>query len=164
MADEQQNATGNEGEQKAIQPQKIYLKDVSFETPNSPAIFLKKWDPSLEIELGHNAALTKEGLHEVVLILTATVSVEGETAYLAEVHQSGIFAITGHAPDQYARIHATYCHRFLYPYACAAISDLVTKGGFPQLLLSPINFDLLYKRSLEESEPGETTPEESQQS
>ena len=155
MADEQQAAPQNEGEQKSIQPQKIYLKDVSFETPNSPDIFLKKWEPHLAVEFGHRAASTPDGLHEVVLALTVTVKVDDETAYLAEVHQAGIFSITGHSPDDYQRIHMTFCQRFLYPYACAAISDLVTKGGFQQLLLSPINWDQMYKKRLEEAQAAE---------
>lgn len=157
MADKQQAAPRNEGEQKSIQPQKIYLKDVSFETPNSPDIFLKEWKPHLEVEVGYNGATTSTGLHEVVLVLTATVKVDADTAFLAEVHQAGIFSITGHNPDDYQRIHMTYCHRLLYPYACAAISDLVTRGGFPQLLLSPINFDLMYKRRLEEAQAAGAT-------
>jgi len=152
MADEQQAAPQNEGEQKSIQPQKIYLKDVSFETPNSPDIFLKEWKPQLGVEFGYSAAATNNGLHEVVLTVTATVKVEGETAYLAEVHQAGIFSIAGHSPEEIQGIHNVYCNRFLYPYACAAVSDLVTKGGFPQLLLSPINFGLMYKRRLEEAQ------------
>jgi len=157
MADKQQAAPQNEGEQKSIQPQKIYIKDVSFETPNSPDIFLKEWKPHLEVEIGYNGATTSNGLHEVVLVLTATVKVDADTAFLAEVHQAGIFSITGHNPDDYQRIHMTYCHRFLYPYACAAISDLVTRGGFPQLLLSPVNFDLMYQRRLEEAQAAGAT-------
>ena len=157
MADKQQATPQNEGEQKSIQPQKIYVKDVSFETPNSPDIFLKEWKPHLEVEIGHNGATTSNGLHEVVLVLTATVKVDADTAFLAEVHQAGIFSITGHNPDDYQRIHMTYCHRFLYPYACAAISDLVTRGGFPQLLLSPVNFDLMYQRRLEEAQAAGAT-------
>jgi len=155
MADEQQAAPQNEGQQKSIQLLKIYLKDVSFETPNSPAIFLKEWKPNLEFQVGNSAALTNDGQHEVVLVLTVTVTVNGETAYLAEVHQAGIFSITGHEPDEVQRLHNVFCNRFLYPYACAALSDLVTKGGFPQLLLSPINFDLMYKKRLEEAQSAE---------
>jgi len=160
MADNPSAAPQNEGQQKSIQPLKIYLKDVSFETPNSPAIFLKEWKPNLEFEIGTSGALTNDGLHEVVLALTVTMTVNGETAYLAEVHQAGIFNITGYSPEEIQQIHNVYCNRFLYPYACAAVSDLVTKGGFPQLLLSPINFDLMYKKRLEEMQSAETTPAE----
>ncbi|MGB5715547.1 MAG: protein-export chaperone SecB [Gammaproteobacteria bacterium] len=160
MADEQQAAPQNEGEQKSIQLLKIYLKDVSFETPNSPAIFLKEWKPNLEFQVGNSAALTNDGQHEVVLALTVTVTVNGETAYLAEVHQAGIFSISGHEPDEVHRLHNVFCNRFLYPYACAALSDLVTKGGFPQLLLSPINFGLMYKKRLEEAQSAEAASTE----
>ena len=160
MADEQQASPQNEGEQKSIQPQKIYLKDVSFETPNSPDIFLKEWKPHLGVEFGYSATATDDGLHEVVLVLTATVKVEGETAYLAEVHQAGIFSISGHSPEEIQRLHNVYCNRFLYPYACAAISDLVTRGGFPQLLLAPINFAQIYQRRLEEAQTTEATAAE----
>ena len=160
MADEQQAAPQNEGEQKSIQPQKIYLKDVSFETPNSPDIFLKEWKPHLGVEFGYSATATDDGLHEVVLVLTATVKVEGETAYLAEVHQAGIFSISGHSPEEIQRLHNVYCNRFLYPYACAAISDLVTRGGFPQLLLAPINFAQIYQRRLEEAQATEAAAAE----
>ncbi len=96
----------------------------------------------------------------MVLALTVTVTVNGETAYLAEVHQAGIFSITGHEPDEVQRLHNVFCNRFLYPYACAALSDLVTKGGFPQLLLSPINFDLMYKKRLEEAQSLKTATTE----
>jgi len=160
MADKQQTAPRNEGEQKSIQPKKTYLKDVSFETPNSPDIFLKEWKPHLEVEFGYNAAATDDGLHEVVLILTATVKVDGDTAYLAEVHQAGIFSFTGHSPEEVQRLHNVYCNRFLYPYACAALSDLVTRGGFPQLLLAPINFSRIYEARLEEAQAAEAAAAE----
>lgn len=160
MADKQQAAPQNEGEQKSIQPQKIYLKDVSFETPNSPDIFLKKWEPHIGVEFGYSAASTPDGLHEVVLVLTVTVTVDDETAYLAEVHQAGIFSITGHSPEEIQRLHNVYCNRFLYPYACAAVSDLVTKGGFPQLLLAPINFAQIYETRLKEAQAAETASAE----
>lgn len=160
MADEKQAVPQNEGEKKSIQPLKIYLKDVSFETPNSPAIFLKEWKPNLELEVGNSATLTSDGQHEVVLALTVTVKVNGETAYLAEVHQAGIFSITGHESDAYQRLHNVFCNRLLYPYACAALSDLVTKGGFPQLVLQPINFNLMYEKRLEQMQPAESTSAE----
>jgi len=153
MTDEQQPPAQKEGEQKSTRPQKIYLKDVSFEAPNSHAIFMKGWQPELELEVGNSIALTNDGLHEVVLELTVTVKVNGETAYLAEVHQAGLFSITGYEEEEeeYQRIYHIPCNRMLYPYACAALSDLVTRGGFQQLLLSPIDWRKIYQRSLEES-------------
>jgi preprotein translocase subunit SecB len=92
MADNDQAAAQGEGEKKGIQPQKIYLKDVSFETPNSPGIFTLDWKPNVEIDIDNKSAVLADDLHEVVLTLTVTVKVGERTAFLAEIHQAGIFA------------------------------------------------------------------------
>jgi preprotein translocase subunit SecB len=155
MAENEANATQQDTKQKTIQPQKIYLKDVSFETPNSPRIFTKKWEPGIEIAFQNSATDIETDLYEVVVSLTVTASVEGETAYLAEVHQAGIFLMKGFDAQELNRKLNIYCMRFLYPYASAAISDLVTRGGFPQLLLSPLNFEKMYFDRV--NKPGENT-------
>jgi len=144
MAENGANASQQGGEQKTIQPQKVYLKDVSFETPNSPRIFTKKWEPGIELEFQNSATELETDLYEVVVTLTVTASVEGETAYLAEVHQAGIFVMKGFDNQDLYMKQNVYCTRILYPYASAAISDLVTRGGFPQLVLSPLNFEKMY--------------------
>jgi len=144
MADNDQAAAQNGGEKKAIQPQKIYLKDVSFESPNSPGIFTLDWKPNVDIEIDSKSAVLAEDLHEVVLLLTVTVKVGESTAFLAEVHQAGIFVMRGLDAAELHRAQHVFCMRMLYPYASAALTDIVTKGGFPQLLLAPVNFDGLY--------------------
>lgn len=144
MADNETGTAQQGGEQKTIQPQKIYLKDVSFETPNSPRIFTKKWAPEIQVEFQNSASEIDTDLYEVVVTLTVTTAVEGETAYLAEVHQAGIFVMRGFDPQDLNMKQNVFCMRFLYPYASAAVSDLVTRGGFPQLLLSPLNFEKMY--------------------
>jgi preprotein translocase subunit SecB len=144
MAENEASAANQGGEQKTIQPQKIYLKDVSFETPNSPRIFTIKWDPDIKVEFQNSATELESGLYEVVVTLTVTTSNAGETAYLAEVHQAGIFVMQGFDVQDLHMKQNVYCVRILYPYASAAISDLVTRGGFPQLLLSPLNFEKMY--------------------
>jgi preprotein translocase subunit SecB len=144
MADNEADATQQGGEQKTIQPQKVYLKDVSFETPNSPRIFTKKWAPEIQVEFQNSANAIDTDLYEIVVTLTVTTAVEGETAYLAEVHQAGIFVMRGFDPQDLHLKQNVYCMRILYPYASAAIADLVTRGGFPQLLLSPLNFEKMY--------------------
>lgn len=144
MADTDQAATQNESEKKGIQPQKIYLKDVSFESPNSPGIFTLDWKPNVDIEIDSKSAVLAEDLHEVVLLLTVTVKVGESTAFLAEVHQAGIFVMRGLDAAELHRAQHVFCMRMLYPYASAALTDIVTKGGFPQLLLAPVNFDGLY--------------------
>ena len=136
MADTDQAAAGNGGEKKIIQPQKIYIKDISFESPNSPGIFTQDWKPNIDIEIDNKSTVLAEDLHEVVLTLTVTAKVGENTAFLAEVHQAGIFVMRGLDAEQVRRIQNVFCMRTLYPYACAALSDIVTKGGFPQLLLT----------------------------
>jgi preprotein translocase subunit SecB len=149
MAEEQPAAPGEENK-AALRPEKIYLKDVSFETPNSPTIFTLEWQPQLNFDIGQKVArVSDEGLYEVVLVLTATTTVGDQTAYLAEVHQAGIFTIQGADQAQLDRLLAVFCPRMLYPYACATMSDLVSKGGFPQLLLAPLDFQSMYQQRLD---------------
>jgi preprotein translocase subunit SecB len=144
MAENDQAAAQNEGEKKGIQPHKIYLKDVSFESPNSPAIFTLDWKPDVEIEIDNKSAVLADDLHEIVLTLTVTVRVGESVAFLAEIHQAGIFIVRGLDPEELHRAQHVFCMRTLYPYASAALTDIVTKGGFPQLLLAPVNFNGIY--------------------
>ena len=155
MADEAQSANqgGNDG--KAIIPQKVYLKDVSFETPNSPAIFTREWQPKLGVDIDNQTTSGAEDTWEVVLTITATVKVGEATAFLAEVHQAGIFTLKGFEPERLQRLQNVYCLRTLYPFACAALSDLVTRGGFPQLVLAPMNFEALYEKRQQQAAAGE---------
>jgi preprotein translocase subunit SecB len=166
MAENEPNAAQQGGEKKTIQPQKFYVKDVSFETPNSPLVFTKKWEPEIKVEFQNSAKEIDPGLYEVVVTLTVTTSINGETAYLAEVQQAGIFAMQGFDVQELHMQQNTFCMRFLYPYASAAISDLVTRGGFPQLLLSPLNFEKVYTdriNSLRENAAAETGQPDTQQ-
>jgi preprotein translocase subunit SecB len=148
--DEQPEAQADDNK-KIRRPQKIYLKDVSFESPNSPELFATKWEPKLGVEMNNSVSVLDDDVYEVILTVTATVSVNDKTAFLAEVHQAGIFILKGHEPDILERIQQVYCLNTLYPYAGAALSDLVTKGGFPQLLLPPMNFGSLYAQNLQKN-------------
>ncbi|MBL1259742.1 MAG: protein-export chaperone SecB [Thiotrichaceae bacterium] len=137
---EQAAAVG--GKQFSIQ--KVYVRDISFETPNTPLIFQEKWEPETNMQLGNKAVVLGEGVHEVMLTVTVTAKIGDKTAYLVEVQQSGIFNISGYDPKELPAIVGSVCPNILFPFAREAISDLVTRGGFPQLLLSPVNFDALY--------------------
>ncbi len=130
------------GKQFALQ--KIYLKDVSFETPNSPAIFTEKWEPSVNIELNTNGRPLAPDIHEVVLGITITAKVGEKVAYLCEVHQAGVFTVKGFGEQELGPMLGSYCPNVLFPYVREAISDLVNKGGFPQMLLAPVNFEAIY--------------------
>jgi preprotein translocase subunit SecB len=132
--------------------QKIYVKDLSFETPSSPQIFLEQWEPDINIQLGNKASSLDENTHEVVLELTVTAKLKDKTAFLVEVQMAGIFNISGYDQNQLGAVTGSACPQVLFPFAREVVSDLVTRGGFPQLLLTPINFDALYRQHLEQSQ------------
>lgn len=124
--------------------QKVYTKDLSFETPHSPQIFSEDWKPTVNLQLANHATTHGNDLYEVVLTVTVTVTFAEKTVYLAEVNQAGIFQVSGFPENLKARVLATMCPNILYPFAREMVSDLVTRGGFPQLLLAPVNFEALY--------------------
>lgn len=147
--DTQQNSTEAQ-QQFAIQ--KIYTKDISFESPNSPAIFAEQFQPQVSLELNTNGQGIAEDVYEVVLALTITVKQQDKTAYLVEIQQSGIFTIKGFSENELGHMLGSFCPNILFPYAREAVSDLATRGGFPQLLLAPVNFDALYAQHLAEQQ------------
>ena len=130
--------------------QKIYTKDMSFETPNSPAIFTETWEPAVDFNLGTNVAPLQDSLYEVSLTITITVKIGETIAYLVEVNQAGVFTMVGFTEQELAPMVGSFCPNILFPYAREVISDLVTKGGFPQLLLAPVNFDALYAQHVQQ--------------
>jgi preprotein translocase subunit SecB len=149
MAETDIQASPGEENNVVIQTQKIYVKDVSFEAPNSPAIFAEDWNPSLSVDLQQNVNELTKDLYEVVLTLTTTMKSKDATAYLAEVQQAGIFMIKGVRKENLTNILSVYCPRTLYPYACSAAAEIVARGGFPQLLLAPVSFDAIHRQRLQ---------------
>ncbi len=135
--------------------QKLYLKDVSFEAPNTPKVFTEQLTPSLDVQLANTATKLADNVHEVVLTVTCTVKQEDRVVYLVEVKQAGIFNITGFDEDTLPVVLGTACPNIIFPYAREAVSDIVTKGGFPQLVLSPVNFDVLYAQEMQRREAAE---------
>ena len=142
------SAASDQAEEQQFALQKIYVKDVSFETPNSPDIFTKKWEPEVNIELNTNGKRLTDDLHEVVLGITVTAKMEDKVAYLVEIKQAGIFGIIGYEQKEREGLLGSFCPGILFPYAREAVSDLVTRGGFPQMLLAPVNFDAIYQEHL----------------
>jgi preprotein translocase subunit SecB len=145
--------------EKQFSIQKIYTKDMSFETPNSPKVFTEKWEPSVEFNLGTHVMPLENSMYEVALAVTITVKNGDSTAYLVEVNQAGIFALDGFTNEELGPMLGSFCPNILFPYARESISDLVTKGGFPQMLLAPVNFDALYSQHLQQAQqtPGSDT-------
>lgn len=147
MADEQKS-----GKQFALQ--KIYLKDTSFEAPNSPAVFQENWQPQVNLNLATAARDAGEDFKEVVLTVTVEAKDKDRTAFLIEVQQAGLFVTKGFSPQELGPLLGAYCPNILFPYARETVSDLVTRGGFPQLLLQPVNFDELYTRHVQQQKTG----------
>jgi len=134
-----------EQNQQQFAIQKIYLKDVSFESPNAPQVFSDgQWKPDVNVQINTEVKKLNDELNEVTLTVTVTAKQEQSTAFLVEVKQAGIFQLAGFEQEQLGGMLGAYCPEVLFPYAREAISDLVTKGGFPQMLLSPVNFNALY--------------------
>jgi preprotein translocase subunit SecB len=129
--------------QAQLSLQRIYIKDVSFEAPGAPQIFSQPGQPNVELNLSQRVAQLGNDSFEVVLSVTATCKLEDKTAYLAEVHQAGIFGLSGFDGPGREAVLATYCPNVLFPYVRQAVSDLVQNGGFPPFFLQPINFDAL---------------------
>lgn len=128
--------------------QRIYIKDLSFESPVTPEIFKQKWDPEVNYELSAQSVVLGEDHYEVMLKVMVTVKNLDKTVFLVELQQGGIF-LAKHVPaDQMGVLLGSFCPNILYPYAREAISDVVVKGGFPQLLLAPVNFDAIYAENL----------------
>lgn len=144
MSDEIQNPEAGEAKEPQFAIQRVYMKDVSFETPNSPEIFQKEWKPEVQLDLDTKSAKLADNTFEVILSLTVTVKVEGDTAFLAEVQQAGIFSIGNMPEAQLAHTIGAFCPNTLFPYARESIANLVNRGSFPQLNLAPVNFDALF--------------------
>jgi preprotein translocase subunit SecB len=141
---------------KQITIQKIYLKDFSFESPHAPMIFTKAdIDPKTNLNLRSTHADIGENNHDVVLTLTVETKHEDQTLFLVEIQQSGIFNILGYDDEELGAILGSFCPGVLFPYAREAIASIVTKGGFPDFTLQPINFDALYVQSLQQPPEGE---------
>jgi preprotein translocase subunit SecB len=125
--------------------QKLYLRDVSFENPNSPQVFGgSNWEPKMEMGIESSSRRIGEDQFEVVLKVTIEAKINDATAYLIEVHQAGMFLARGFEEASLSHLLGSFCPNILYPYAREEVSSLAIKGGFPQLLLEPINFDALY--------------------
>ncbi len=145
-------AEENQTPEKQFSIQKIYTKDISFESPATPNVFTEKWEPAVDFNLGTNATPLQDSMVEVTLTITVTVKTGDTTAYLVEVTQAGIFSLAGFSDQEMAPMVGSFCPNILFPYAREVVSDLVAKGGFPQLLLAPVNFDALYQQHLQQAQ------------
>ncbi len=158
MADDPNPTAQGQAASGKLAIQKIYVKDLSFEAPNTPGVFTEKINPTVDINFSSETQDLGSDQYEVVLQVTVTVKEGDRTIYLAEVQQAGIFTISGFPAEHVPVLLATACPNILFPYVREVISDVVTKGGFPQILLSPVNFDLIYAQELQRRRQGEASP------
>ena len=144
------DAIGTQSNDKQISVHKIYTKDISFESPNSPNVFKSEsWSPKTNLNLRSTQQLVEENLHEVTLTITIDAKHEEKTAFLIELQQAGLFLIQGYNKEEMGLVLASYCPNIIFPYARETVAALVMKGGFPEFILQPINFDALYAQTVQ---------------
>ena len=136
----------------------VYIKDLSFEAPNTPEMFRREWKPEVSLNFDIKRTELEESTHEVVLTLTVTAKVGDQTAYLIEIQQAGIITALGFPEGELGPLFYVYCPSLLFPYARQAAADLVFKGGFPPLVLQHIGFDAIYAQKQAERAGGASPP------
>ncbi len=136
--------------------QRLYLSDVSFEAPNSPEVFMLKEQPNVNVKLDTSSRQISDELYEVTVTISAQVTFGERTAFLAEVEQGGAFLISGLDDDKLEHALGAFSPNILFPYAREAIDNLVVKGGFPPLMIAPVNFEAIFLER-KQREAGQTT-------
>ncbi len=152
MAEEQQV-------QAVFTIEKIYVKDLSLEVPNAPAVFLERETPRVDVQLSTEAKAIDEGHYEVVLSVTTTATLKEKTVFLVEAKQAGIFQVRNLPRESLDLVLAITCPNILFPYARETVSDSITRSGFPAFLLAPVNFEALYQQRMQQQQqPAEAAP------
>jgi preprotein translocase subunit SecB len=146
MADEQQQ------NQPSFQIEKIYVKDLSLEIPNAPQVFVEQASPQLEVQMHTQGHRFAEGYFEVSVSATVTAKAGERTLFLAEAVQAGIFSVRNVGAEELDPLLGIACPTILFPYLRETISDLITRGGFPPVLLAPVSFEGLYLQRLQEQQ------------
>ena len=136
--------------QASFNIEKLYVKDLSLELPNAPQVFMEADSPQLDVQIHNESMRVTDTLHEVVVTVTVTAKAGEKTLFLAEVAQAGLFSIVNVPSEELEPLLGIGCPTILYPYVREAISDLVTRGGFPPVLLAPVSFEALYVQRQQE--------------
>ncbi len=143
---ENQEAAQQQAPQFALQ--RIYVKDISFESPNAPEIFQGEWKPQVNLDLNTGNKKLTDNQYEVVVSVTVTAKIGEKTAFIVEVQQAGVFMIEGIEGPQLGQTLGAFCPNILFPYAREAIDNMINRGSFPSLMLAPVNFDAIYAEAL----------------
>jgi preprotein translocase subunit SecB len=134
----------NASTQPVFTIEKVYVKDLSLEIPNAPAVFLEREAPTVDIQLHHNSTSVEDGVYQTVLTATVTAKIGDKTMFLVEVAQAGIFQVRNLGSQEMEPLLAVACPNILFPYVREVISDTVSRAGFPPVLLAPVNFEAIY--------------------
>ena len=144
--------TEQQAPQRQFLVQRIYTKDISFEAPNSPTIFQENWSPEINVGLGHEVKDLGNGNFEVVLRVNVEAKHKENTVFLVEVQQAGLFMVQGFSDEEKGPLFGIGAPNVLFPYARETVSDLVTRGSFPQFLLQPVNFEAVYAQQRQQAQ------------
>ena len=145
----QPEPAGGESMTGQVALERMYLKDGSWESPKSPAVFSENWKPEIQVDINTRSNIQPENRYEVLLTLTLRAKLAGgKTAFIVEIQQAGIFLVEGVEPEVLQRVLGTICPNTIFPYIRENVDSLVVKGGFPALHLAPVNFDGLYAEAL----------------
>ncbi len=136
----------NEQRQGHLEIKRVYLKDASFESLHAPDSLEREWHPHIDINLQSSSQKIRDTLYEVVLHVTITAMQEDKRIFVVEIEQGGTFTLSGFSEQRMTAVLQAYCPNILFPFVRETIASLVSKGGFPQLLLGPINFDAVYRQ------------------
>jgi preprotein translocase subunit SecB len=150
MTDQAQAPAADASQQPSLQIEKLYVKDLSLEVPNAPQVFTQQVQPEVEVQITTAAAQFAEGYFEVTVSATVTARAAERTLFLAEAAQAGIFSLRNVPPEQLDALLGIACPQILFPYLREAISDIVVRGGFPPVLLSPVSFEALYLQRMQQ--------------
>ncbi|HJY77935.1 MAG TPA: protein-export chaperone SecB [Burkholderiales bacterium] len=150
MAEPAQPQPSSEQNPPSFQIEKVYVKDLSLEIPNAPQVFVQQAQPQLEVQIQTNAAQFAEGYYECSVTATVTAKAGERTLFLAEVVQAGIFSMRNVPAQEIDPLLGIGCPTILFPYLRESISDLVTRGGFPPVLLNPVSFEAIYMQRLQQ--------------
>lgn len=149
MTEETAATTNGSAPSRELALRKIYIKDLSFDSPSSPDVFqTTEFRPQTDLNLRTSQKKLDEGVYESVLSITIDAKVGDETAFLIELHQAGVFLINGFSDEEMTALLGSWCPSTLFPYARETVSSLAHRGGFPDLALQPIDFDTLFRQSL----------------
>lgn len=140
--------------------EKLYVKDISLEVPNAPKVFLERETPKIDVQLNTGGGAFDKSFYEALLTVTVTAKINDKTLFLVEVRQAGIFRLEGVSEKDAQTVLAVTCQNILFPYAREAVSDVITRAGFPPVLLSPVNFEALYQHQQQQAQQKKTETEQ----